>query len=91
VEDYRRLRALAENHQRFCVIGGGFIGSEVAAALAMNGKQVVMIIPEPTIGSRIFPNDLGLFLNDYFRQKGVELLTLEKSGYLRSRRRSGVL
>ena len=78
VEDYRRLRALADNHQRFCVIGGGFIGSEVAAALAMNGKQVVMVIPEPTIGSRIFPPDLGLFLNGYFRQKGVELLTEEK-------------
>jgi NADPH-dependent 2,4-dienoyl-CoA reductase/sulfur reductase-like enzyme len=75
VEDYRRLRALAERRQRFCVIGGGFIGSEVAAALAMNQKQVVMIIPEQTIGSRVFPHDLGLYLNGYYRQKGVQLLT----------------
>ncbi|MGH7929933.1 MAG: NAD(P)/FAD-dependent oxidoreductase [Candidatus Binatia bacterium] len=75
VEDYRRLRALAERRQRFCVIGGGFIGSEVAAALAMNRKQVVMIIKDQTIGSRVFPDDLGLYLNDYYRQKGVQLLT----------------
>ena len=32
--DYRRLRALANEHDRFAVIGGGFIGSEIAAALA---------------------------------------------------------
>src|SRR5688572_31615182 len=34
--DYERLRALTEQKQRFAVIGGGFIGSEIAAALAMN-------------------------------------------------------
>jgi 3-phenylpropionate/trans-cinnamate dioxygenase ferredoxin reductase component len=67
VEDYRRMRALAERRQRFCVVGGGFIGSEVAAALAMNEKQVVMIIREQTIGGRVFPHDLGLYLNGYYR------------------------
>ncbi|MGZ5586931.1 MAG: FAD-dependent oxidoreductase [Methylobacter sp.] len=36
--DYRHLRALTETGRRFAVIGGGFIGSEVPAALAMNGK-----------------------------------------------------
>ena len=43
--DYLRLQALAEKGQRFAVIGGGFIGSEIAAALASNGKQVTMITP----------------------------------------------
>src|SRR5262249_52251083 len=42
VDDYERLRALTRTGQQFAVIGGGFIGSEVAAALAMNGKKVVM-------------------------------------------------
>jgi NADPH-dependent 2,4-dienoyl-CoA reductase/sulfur reductase-like enzyme len=57
------------------VIGGGFIGSEIAAALAMNGKEVVMILPEAGIGSRLFPSDLAGFLNDYYREQGVEVLT----------------
>ncbi|MGH3038456.1 MAG: FAD-dependent oxidoreductase, partial [Gaiellaceae bacterium] len=35
LDDYRRLRALAEADARFLVIGGGFIGSEIAAALAL--------------------------------------------------------
>src|SRR6266545_6647666 len=44
-DDYQRLRELADAGQRFAVIGGGFIGSELAAALAMNGREVVMIFP----------------------------------------------
>ena len=35
LSDYRRLRALTETGQRFAVIGGGFIGSEIAAALTL--------------------------------------------------------
>ncbi len=71
--DYQRLRALAEQRSRFAVIGGGFIGSEIAAALAINGKQVVMVFPDEGIGSRMFPADLVKFLNDYYRQQGVEI------------------
>lgn len=74
VDDYRQLRCLAEEGQRFGVIGGGFIGSEIAAALALNGKDVVMVFPEPTIGDRSFPRELGLFLNDFYRRKGVQVL-----------------
>ena len=69
--DYRRLRAAADKYEHFAVIGGGFIGSEIAAALAMNGKKVTLVFPDETIGSRIYPRDVGLFLNDYYRQKGV--------------------
>jgi len=72
--DYQRLRRLSNSHERFAVIGGGFIGSEIAAALAMQGKQVVLIFPDEGISSRIFPADLSLFLNDYYQQKGVEVL-----------------
>lgn len=77
LQDYQRLRAMTEKGNRFAVIGGGFIGSELAAALAMNGKQVVMIFPEKVIGARMFPIDLGLFLNEYFREKGVEVRAQE--------------
>jgi NADPH-dependent 2,4-dienoyl-CoA reductase/sulfur reductase-like enzyme len=73
VEDYSQLRLLADDKQRFAVIGGGFIGSEIAAALAMNGKQVVMVFPEQGIGGRMFPADLANFLNDFYRGKGVEV------------------
>jgi NADPH-dependent 2,4-dienoyl-CoA reductase/sulfur reductase-like enzyme len=73
VEDYRRLRALADRSRRFAVIGGGFIASEIAAALRMNGNDVAMFFPEEAIGSRLYPPGLARFLNDFYREKGVEV------------------
>jgi len=74
LDDYLKLRVLTERGQRFAVIGGGFIGSEIAAALAMNDKKVSMVFPEDGIGARIFPESLPRFLNDYYRSRGVEVL-----------------
>jgi NADPH-dependent 2,4-dienoyl-CoA reductase/sulfur reductase-like enzyme len=72
--DYHTLRAAAAEGTRVAVIGGGFIGSELAAALASNGCAVTMIFPEEAIGTRLFPRELALSLNDYYREKGVELV-----------------
>lgn len=78
LSDYRRLRKLAETGRRFAVIGGGFIGSEIAAALALNGKEVVMIFPGKDIGDRIFPRPLAQFVSDFYKNKGVEVMAGEK-------------
>jgi len=72
--DYRRLREMCTQGKHFGVIGGGFIGSEIAAALAMNGKKVTMLFPEEGIGARVYPRELSQYLNDFFRGKGVEVL-----------------
>jgi len=74
-QDYQHLRALTEQGDRFVVIGGSFIGSEIAAALTMVGKKVTMVFPEGSISENIFPGDLSNFLNDYYREKGVEVVT----------------
>lgn len=74
VEDFRRLQVLAQSSENFAVIGGGFIGSEVAAALAMNDRQVAMIFPEAGIGALQFPPDLSTFLNGYYEEHGVTVL-----------------
>lgn len=73
--DYRQLREAAERHQRFAVVGGGFIGSEVAAALAMNGKDVTVVFPEEGLCARVLPPSLSRHLNGYFRERGVEVRT----------------
>ena len=77
-DDYQRLRALADRKSGFIVIGGGFIGSEIAAALSTNGCKVSMVFPDSGIGARIYPPELSKFLNGYYREKGVEVLTGEK-------------
>jgi NADPH-dependent 2,4-dienoyl-CoA reductase/sulfur reductase-like enzyme len=73
-DDYRRLRALVDQDARFVVIGGGFIGSEIAAALALNGCRVAMVFPERGIGARIFPASLSVALNDYYGDRGVQVM-----------------
>jgi NADPH-dependent 2,4-dienoyl-CoA reductase/sulfur reductase-like enzyme len=72
LEDYERLRALQP--AQAVVIGGGFIGSEIAAALAVNGWRVSLVFPEVGIGARLFPSELAAFLVDYYRSQGVEVL-----------------
>jgi NADPH-dependent 2,4-dienoyl-CoA reductase/sulfur reductase-like enzyme len=74
LDDYRRSRQLADRKARFVVIGGGFIGSEVAAALRMQECQVTMVVPQPGLGARVFPADLSRYLVDYYRHEGVTML-----------------
>jgi NADPH-dependent 2,4-dienoyl-CoA reductase/sulfur reductase-like enzyme len=74
-QDYQHLRQLTEKGDRFVVIGGSFIGSEIAAALTMVGQKVTMVFPEQAISENSFPGDLSKFLNEYYRLRGVEVLT----------------
>jgi 3-phenylpropionate/trans-cinnamate dioxygenase ferredoxin reductase component len=77
LDDYHRLRGLAENGTRVVVVGGGFIGSELAAALTGVGAQVTMVFPEPAINFRLLPRELADFVSEYYREKGVEVLAGE--------------
>jgi NADPH-dependent 2,4-dienoyl-CoA reductase/sulfur reductase-like enzyme len=55
------------------------------AGLAMNGKKVTMLFPGSGIGGRLFPRELSVFLNGFYRQKGVELLAGESATGLEKR------
>ena len=89
--DYRRLAAMSASGQDFAVIGAGFIGPEIAAALAMVGKKVSMVFPGKGIGARIYPQALSQFLNDFFQKKGVEILAGEKVASLTSHGKQRIL
>ncbi|MDT8377146.1 MAG: FAD-dependent oxidoreductase [Mariprofundaceae bacterium] len=74
LDDYLRLKELAREGRHIAVIGGGFIGSEIAASLNMTGVKVTMIFPEQSIGGRIFPKALAESINDLYRARGVVVL-----------------
>ncbi|MEZ4711735.1 MAG: FAD-dependent oxidoreductase [Caldilineaceae bacterium] len=74
LHDYQQLHKLAEQYAKFAVIGGSFIGSELAAALRLNGKSVTMLFPEDAICARLFPQEAAGFLNRYYESKGVNVL-----------------
>jgi NAD(P)H-nitrite reductase large subunit len=73
LDDYRRTRALSDQGARFAVIGGGFIGSEIAAALCTAGREVTMIVPEPGISWRNFPPDLAASVTEEYGRRGVSV------------------
>jgi NADPH-dependent 2,4-dienoyl-CoA reductase/sulfur reductase-like enzyme len=73
-QDYVRLRAQAETARSAVVLGGGFIGSEIAAALNMVGREVSVIFPEPYLVSRVFPEPLGRAIQKNYVDRGVRIL-----------------
>jgi NADPH-dependent 2,4-dienoyl-CoA reductase/sulfur reductase-like enzyme len=77
LDDYLAARELADRGAGFVVLGGGFIGAEIAAALRMQGREVTMIVPGPGLGARVFPVELSRFLVEYYRERGVRVLSGE--------------
>ena len=73
LDDYHALRDALRDGMRIAVIGGGFIGSEIAAALAMNGAKVTQLVAEDAIGARVYPRDLARFVTEYYRGKRVDV------------------
>ena len=74
LDDFHRLRAASGEGRRFAVVGGGFIGFEIAAALAATGGRVTMVFPERAVGGRLFPAALARAVTEDYLERGVEVL-----------------
>lgn len=55
-------------------IGGGYIGMECAAVLAMNGLDVTMVFPESRIMERLLTPELAAFYEGFYSSKGIKML-----------------
>jgi 3-phenylpropionate/trans-cinnamate dioxygenase ferredoxin reductase subunit len=66
--------ALARS-KRACVIGGGFIGLEVASALSSRGADVTVIESQPRLLARVFPAPMSEYVAAAHRRRGVSLVT----------------
>jgi 3-phenylpropionate/trans-cinnamate dioxygenase ferredoxin reductase subunit len=73
LDDYQALRRYAKPGAYIAVVGGGFIGSELAASLCAMGCKVTMLFPGATMGAGRYPEGLGNYLDDYYRSHGVDV------------------
>jgi NADPH-dependent 2,4-dienoyl-CoA reductase/sulfur reductase-like enzyme len=73
--DYEAIRPQAVEGKSAVVIGGGFIGSEIAAALNMAGVKVTIVFPDPYLVRRVFPEALGRAITKAYEDKGVTVVT----------------
>jgi 3-phenylpropionate/trans-cinnamate dioxygenase ferredoxin reductase subunit len=72
-EDALRLRAeLADRPARVVVIGGGFIGQEVASSCRLMGLAVTLIESDSP-AQRVLGREIGLILADIHRRNGVDV------------------
>ncbi len=78
LDDYEKVKAKTGKGKSAVIIGGGFIGSELAASLNMNGVDVTMIFPGELLVDRVFPKDLGSKLTAAYRERGIKVLAGEK-------------
>jgi 3-phenylpropionate/trans-cinnamate dioxygenase ferredoxin reductase component len=75
LDDYLRIRHEIKHGKSALVIGGGFIGSEMAAALLTQKVDVTMIFPGSSIATHVFPAELAAALTDSYRERGIRILT----------------
>lgn len=73
LEDYRALRTLAGTVQKIAVVGGGYIGGELAAVLSQEGVEVDLVTPETMMGERQLPADLARRYHALFEEHGVHV------------------
>lgn len=83
VADYRRLRELVTEGTEVVVVGGGYLGTEIAAGLSIAGAAVTLAISGQAIGEQLFPASITAHLGEVFGghgvrlEKGFRLATLE--------------
>jgi 3-phenylpropionate/trans-cinnamate dioxygenase ferredoxin reductase subunit len=69
------------------IIGGGYIGLEVAAILSKFNKQIVLIEAQPRVLARVAGEDLSRFFEAEHRAHGIDLRTGEAVVALKGRNR----
>jgi len=72
--DYQYVKQSVEQGTRVAIVGGGFIGSEMAAALSKAGAQVTMVFPEAHMGGGRFPESIASLVDADYQARGVTLL-----------------
>jgi NADPH-dependent 2,4-dienoyl-CoA reductase/sulfur reductase-like enzyme len=74
LDDSKRIRSAADGAKQAVVIGGGFIGMEVAAVLAQKGIEVTMVLSDDRIWKRLFSSEMSNFFESYYAGRGVRII-----------------
>jgi 3-phenylpropionate/trans-cinnamate dioxygenase ferredoxin reductase subunit len=75
LDDAIALKARMPEARSVAIIGGGFIGLEIAASLAMLGKDVTVIEALPRVLARALPERVSDFITDVHRRASVTVRT----------------
>lgn len=74
IADADALKPVMADGKRIALIGGGYIGLEVAASAVGLGGGAVVVEREARVLARVASEPLSAFLQDFHRAKGIEIL-----------------
>jgi NADPH-dependent 2,4-dienoyl-CoA reductase/sulfur reductase-like enzyme len=87
LDDSAAIATDAGQGKRAVVIGGGFIGMELAASLTQRGCHVTVLEAHSHVWSRFADATLAGFFQDYCTRKGITFLTNERAAEIRGQGR----
>jgi NADPH-dependent 2,4-dienoyl-CoA reductase/sulfur reductase-like enzyme len=87
LDDSRKIRASAESCKQAVILGGGFIGMEVAAVLAQKNIETTLILREDRVWNRVFTAPMSEFFERYYVSRGIQLLKAERVARLEGKDR----
>jgi 3-phenylpropionate/trans-cinnamate dioxygenase ferredoxin reductase component len=67
------IRADAEKADRVVLVGGSYIGCEVAASLTSKGTECAIVMMEEVALSRTFGEEVGRWFHELLESKGIEM------------------
>jgi NADPH-dependent 2,4-dienoyl-CoA reductase/sulfur reductase-like enzyme len=73
VADSSRIRDRSQGARQAVVVGGGFIGMEVASVLARKSVETTLALPEDRVWERFFTPEMSQFFEKYYENRGVRL------------------
>lgn len=79
IEDFRKLEKISREVKSVTIIGGGFLGSELACALGRKaqsrGLEVIQMFPEGGNMGKVLPEYLSNWTTNKVRGEGVNVMT----------------
>ncbi|KAK9156696.1 hypothetical protein Scep_003270 [Stephania cephalantha] len=64
----------AKKNGKAVIVGGGYIGLELAAVMQINNYDVTMVFPEPWCMPRLFTPEIAAFYEGYYDKKGIKII-----------------
>jgi 3-phenylpropionate/trans-cinnamate dioxygenase ferredoxin reductase subunit len=90
LDDADAIRSAIPSAERVAVVGGGWIGSEVAASLRQMGAGVTLVTNLPRPLERVLGAEIGESVAQLHRENGVEIVTGHVAAIVGDERAEGV-
>ena len=73
IDDVHRLRPALDAAGRIVIVGGGYIGLEVAAVMRQEGRAVTVLEAEDRLLKRVTGTEVSEFFEALHRERGVDI------------------